>query len=166
MVGKTTRGVYMDAEQLKKMDASEAVWLAVHLCGKRRRELEEELELVPGQIDRWSSRKDHHTPSLATLPELVEATSAGDPRENVMLQWLLARVADKNLLYDRQRMGISEMERNMLHLGAEFGQVAIHVLSATTDGAIDRTEAMRIKSAAADVMARCQTILSGVEPYI
>ena len=37
MVGKTTRGVFMDAEQLKKMEASEAVWLAVHLSGRRRR---------------------------------------------------------------------------------------------------------------------------------
>ena len=36
MVGKSIRGVYMDAEQLKKMEASEAVWLAVHLSGKPR----------------------------------------------------------------------------------------------------------------------------------
>ena len=166
MVGKTTRGVYMDAEQLKKMDASEAVWLAVHLCGKRRRELEEELELVPGQIDRWSSRKDHHTPNLATLPELIEATSAGDPHENVMLQWILARVLDRNLKYDRRNMTVEEMERQLLHLSVEFGGVAACVVEAGKDGRVDRTEAMRCKTAAADVIARCQSIIGGLEPYI
>lgn len=166
MVGKSTRGVYMDAEQLKKMEASEAVWLAVHLSGKRRRVIEEEMELPVGQLDRWSSRKDHPSPSLAVLPELIEATSADDPRDNVMLQWLLARVADRNLKYDRNNMGVDELERNLLHLSAEFGAVAAHIVTAGHDSRIDRAEAMRIKTAAADVMARCQTILSGVEPYI
>ncbi len=114
----------MDADKLKQMDASEAVWMCVQMSGKRRRELEEELELVPGQIDRWSSRKDHHSPSLAALPELVEATSCGsDPAQNVLIQWILARVADGNLKYDPKGMSADQMLHEIVHLGSEFGRV-------------------------------------------
>lgn len=161
------RGVFMDAEKLKEMGASEVVWLAIHLSGKKRRQIEEALELVPGQIDRWSSRKDHHTPSLEVLPELVEATTVGgDVSGNVLVQWLFARVRDRNLQYDPQSLSIKEMERQLLHLGSEFGQIAACVIEASHDNQIARAEAMRIKTAAADIIGRCQTMLNGVEPYI
>jgi hypothetical protein len=167
MLGKTTRGVFMDAQKLKEMGASEVVWLATHLSGKKRRHIEEALELVPGQIDRWSSRKDHHTPSLEVLPELIEATSTSrDAADSVIIQWLLARVADQNLKYDPKSMSIEEMERHLLHLGADFGAVATCVIDAGMDRIVTRPEAMRIKTATADIMRRCQDILTGVEPYI
>lgn len=167
MKGISTRGVFMDAEKLKQMDASEAVWMCVQMSGKRRRELEEELELVPGQIDRWSSRKDHHSPSLAALPELVEATSCGaDPAQNVLIQWILARVADGNLKYDPKGMSADQMLHEIVHLGSEFGRVASTAIDAGQDGKFSRVEALRIKTASADVIARCQALIHGVEPYI
>lgn len=167
MKGITTRGVFMDAEKLKKMDASAVVWTAVQMSGKRRREIEEALELVPGQIDRWSSRKDHPSPSLAVLPELIEATTTGgNPAENIIIQWMLARVNDQNLKYDIAAMGVEEMERQLLHLGADFGSVAQCVIDAGMDRKVSRAEAMRIKNAVANIMGRCQDVLTGVEPYI
>ena len=167
MKAKTTRGVFMDSQKLKEMGAAEVVWLATHLSGKKRRHIEEALELVPGQIDRWSSRKDHHTPSLEVLPELIEATTTcGDASENVIIQWLLARVNDQNLKYDPKAMAIEEMERQLLHLGADFGSVAQCVIDAGMDRKVSRAEAMRIKNAVASIMARCQDVLTGVEPYI
>lgn len=167
MTREYTRGVFMDMQKLKEMGASEVVWLAVHLSGKKRRQIEESLELVPGQIDRWSSRKDHHTPSLEVLPELVEATTVGgDVGGNVLIQWLFARVRDRNLQYDPKSLSVEEMERLLLHLGAEFGQIATCVIEAGADNQISRAEAMRVKTAAADIIGRCQTMLSGVEPYI
>lgn len=103
MNGKSPKGVFMDSQKLKEMGVAEVVWLAVHLSGKKRRQIEEELELVPGQIDRWASRKDHHSPSLEILPELIEVTTSGrEALENVIVQWLLARVDDTCLKHDRR----------------------------------------------------------------
>ena len=162
-----TRGVFMNIEKLKQMDASAAVYMCVQMSGKRRRELEEELELVPGQLDRWASRKDHHSPSLAVLPELIEATSCGgDPVQNVIIQWILARIADKNLQHDPSGISGAQILKEIVHLGAEFGRVAAVAMQATEDDQFSRVEAMRIKSAAAVVMSRCQVLIQGVEPYI
>lgn len=167
MTGVSTRGVFMDAAKLKKMDASAVVWTAVQMSGKRRREIEEELELVPGQIDRWSSRKDHPSPSLAVLPELIEVTTTGaNAADNIIIQWLLARVNDQNLKYDPKAMSIEEMERQLLHLGADFGSVAHCVIEAGMDRKVTRAEVLRIKNAVANIMGRCQEVLTGVEPYI
>ena len=163
----TTRGVFMDSNQLREMSAAQVVWMAVHLSGKKRRAVEEELELVPGQIDRWSSRKDHHSPSLEILPELIEATTTGrDAAANILVQWLLALVEDRNLKYDPKAVGADELQTQIVHLGAEFGQVATCVLDAVEDNKLTRAEALRCKNAAADVIARAQTIVHGVEPYI
>lgn len=167
MNGKNPRGVFMDTQKLKEMGAAEVVWLAVHLSGKKRRQIEEALELVPGQIDRWSSRKDHHSPSLEVLPELIEATTSGrDALGNVIVQWLLARVDDTCLKHDLRSMTVAEMEQHILHLGAEFGQIAAVVIEAGQDHKVSRAEALRIKNAAGDIMARCQAVLTGVENYI
>lgn len=167
MNGKSPRGVFMDMQKLKEMGTAEVVWLAVHLSGKKRRQIEEALELVPGQIDRWASRKDHHSPSLEVLPELIEATTLGrDALDNVIVQWLLARVDDTCLKHDVGSMTAAEMEHQILHLGAEFGQIASCVIEAGQDQLVTRAEALRIKNAAGTVMSRCQAILTGVEPYI
>jgi len=157
----------MDTTKLQAMSAAEVVWLAVNLSGKRRRAIEEALDLIPGQIDRWSSRKDHHTPSLAVLPELIEATATDrDISNHVLILWLLARVAGCNLHHEHRTLEPCELVSQLARLSVEFGRVALATQDAIHDKAITRPEAMRIKNAAADVISRCQGIMHGVEPYI
>jgi hypothetical protein len=79
---------------------------------------------------------------------------------------LFARVRDRNLQYDPKSLSIEEMARQLLHLGSEFGQISACVIEAGADNQISRTEAMRIKQAAAEIVGRCQTVINGVEPYI
>lgn len=161
-----TRGVFMDIQKLKEMGASEAVWLAVQLSGKKRRNIEEELELVPGQIDRWSSRKDHHTPSLAVLPELIEATTTGfDVAGNVIIQWLFARVRDRNLQYDPKSLTVSELLEQAASGGAELGRTFEYILEAGKDNKVSHLEALRIEKTAAELIKIGQSIHAGVQAY-
>lgn len=163
----TIGGIYMDTQKLKAISASEAVWLAVSLCGKRRRALEEELELVAGQIDRWTSRKESQTPALGILPELIEATATSETlAEHVIMQWIAARIDDRNLCHETPGMEPCQLVGQIASLGAEFGRVAIAAEEAMRDKTINRKEAMRIKNAAADVIARCQSVIMGMEGYI
>lgn len=157
----------MDAEQLKKMDATAVLWMAIQLSGLKRREAEKAQDWSRGTIDRWTSNKDEHLPNMEDLLELVVMTAQGRPaEENILVQWLIARANDGALQYDVQAITPDELARLFVEFSADFGATAIAAFESLKDQKIVRVEALRMNRAIADIIATAQQIQQGLVPYI
>ena len=167
MARKNHRGFVMDAEQLKKMDATAVLWMAIQLSGLKRREAEKAQDWSRGTIDRWTSNKDEHLPNMEDLLELVVMTAQGRPaEENILVQWLIARANDGALEYDVQAVTPDELARLFVEFSADFGNTAIAACEALKDQEIVRVEALRMNRALMDIIATAQQIQQGLTPYI
>lgn len=161
------RGIVMEAEQLKKMDATAVLWMAIQLSGVKRKDIEKAQDWPRGTIDRWCSNKDDHLPNMDDLVELVIMTAHGRPVEgHILVQWLIARADDGALQYDVPAITPDELARMFVEFSADFGASAVAAFEALKDQQIIRVEALRMNRALADIISTAQQIQMGLVPYV